>query len=153
MTLTHGGQDYVVEVVDSEHVRIDGQIVEAAREGDGIVRGSGASIGRAWTAASDDTRWVFFDGRVYEIDVSTAASPRRGAGHHGSLTAPMPATVRQILAAPGAAVARGETVIILEAMKMELPVRAPAKGVIASVHCREGELVQPGVPLIEITES
>jgi len=153
MTLTHGGRDYIVEVVDSEHVLIDGQIVEVAREGNGIVRGNGASIGRAWTAASGATRWVFVDGRVYEIDASTDASPRRGAGHHGSLTAPMPATVRQILVAPGAAVARGETVIILEAMKMELPVRAPAKGVIASVLCREGELVQPGVPLIEITES
>ena len=153
MTLSHGGRDYVVEVMDSEHVRIDGQIVEVARQDDGIVRGSGASIGRAWTAASGDTRWVFFDGRIYEIDVSTTASPRRRPGHHGSLTAPMPATVRQILVTPGAAVARGETVIILEAMKMELPVRAPAKGVIASIRCREGELVQPGVPLIEITES
>ena len=152
LTLTHGGRDYVVELLDQTHVRVDGETVEVTREDDGIVRFGAPAIGRAWTVASSDARWVFFDGLVYEFDVSTAASPRRGAGHTGSLTAPMPATVRQILVAPGATVARGDTVIILEAMKMELPVRAPAKGVITSIHCHEGELVQPGVPLIEITE-
>jgi biotin carboxyl carrier protein len=40
--------------------------------------------------------------------------------------------------------------IVLEAMKMELPVRAPADGTIARVNCREGELVQPGQELAEL---
>ena len=35
-------------------------------------------------------------------------------------------------------------------MKMELPLRAPADGTVTAVHCRAGELVQPGVPLVEI---
>jgi biotin carboxyl carrier protein len=35
-------------------------------------------------------------------------------------------------------------------MKMELPVRAPADGTVKAVHCRPGDLVQPGVPLIEL---
>ena len=38
-------------------------------------------------------------------------------------------------------------------MKMELPVRAPATGTIRAVHCHEGELVQPGLVLIEIGEA
>jgi len=38
---------------------------------------------------------------------------------------------------------------VLEAMKMELPIRAPHDGTIAAVHCREGELVQPGTVLVE----
>ena len=39
---------------------------------------------------------------------------------------------------------------MLEAMKMELAVRAPRDGVVTAVHCRAGELVQPGVTLVEI---
>jgi 3-methylcrotonyl-CoA carboxylase alpha subunit len=83
------------------------------------------------------------------------ASPRpavraRPASHHGSLTAPMPATVVRIEAEVGTQVKRGETLLILEAMKMELPVRASSDGTVTAVNCREGDLVQPGVALIEI---
>jgi biotin carboxyl carrier protein len=62
----------------------------------------------------------------------------------------MPATVRQIRVKTGDVVHRGDTLIVLEAMKMELPVRAGADGTVSAIRCREGELVQPGVPLIEI---
>ena len=62
----------------------------------------------------------------------------------------MPATVVRVDAAPGDTVHRGDTLIVLEAMKMELPVRAPADGTVKAVHCKPGDLVQPGVPLIEI---
>jgi biotin carboxyl carrier protein len=63
----------------------------------------------------------------------------------------MPATVLSVMAEVGQAVKAGDTVIMLEAMKMELPVRAPRDGIVSAVHCREGELVQPGVMLLEIT--
>jgi 3-methylcrotonyl-CoA carboxylase alpha subunit len=39
---------------------------------------------------------------------------------------------------------------VLEAMKMELPIRAPREGIIAAVHCEPGELVQPGVALVDL---
>ena len=84
----------------------------------------------------------------------SATGPRRAArtrsAHPGSLMAPMPATVVRIQTSVGKQVARGDTVLILEAMKMELPVRAPADGTVTAVNCAEGDLVQPEVPLIEI---
>ncbi len=52
--------------------------------------------------------------------------------------------------APGQSVAEGETVLVLEAMKMELPVRSPRAGVVKAVHCAQGELVQPGVALVDL---
>ena len=76
---------------------------------------------------------------------------RRRAAAVQSLTAPMPATVIKVLVTPGSVVKKGDTVIVLEAMKMELPVRAPADGTVAAVHCREGELVQADTTLIELT--
>ena len=75
---------------------------------------------------------------------------RTGSRRDGSLAAPMPATVLRIQTAPGQTVKRGDTLLILEAMKMELPVRAPSDGVVKAVRCSEGELVQSGIPLIEM---
>ena len=62
---------------------------------------------------------------------------------------PMPATVVAIHVTPGQVVAEGDTLIVLEAMKMELPIRAPRNGVVKTVACATGELVQPGVNLLE----
>ena len=63
----------------------------------------------------------------------------------------MPATVLSVLASVGQTVKPGDTLLMLEAMKMELPVRAPREGVVTAIHCREGELVQPGVMLVDVT--
>jgi len=61
----------------------------------------------------------------------------------------MPATVLQVLVRPGDTVRSGDTVVILEAMKMELPLRATAAATVTAVHCREGELVRPASVLVE----
>lgn len=128
--------DRIHEVdIEPQHVTVDGAATAAPRH--------------AYAVAQGDVRWVFLDGEVYELEVQRPGR-RRTAAHHASLSSPMPATVRRILVAPGATVARGDTLLVLEAMKMELPVRAPDDGVVTAVSCREGDLVQAGVPLVEI---
>lgn len=72
------------------------------------------------------------------------------ADHLDALAAPMPATVAAVLVQPGAVVAAGDTLVRLEAMKMELAIRAPAAGRVTVVDCRAGELVQPGRPLVTL---
>ena len=67
-----------------------------------------------------------------------------------ALGAPMPATVSAILVKPGSTVEAGETLIRLEAMKMEQAIRAPAAGRVTAIACRVGELVQPGRPLVAL---
>jgi 3-methylcrotonyl-CoA carboxylase alpha subunit len=62
----------------------------------------------------------------------------------------MPARVIRILIQPGATVKKGDTLVMLEAMKMELPIRAPADGKVAAVHCRDGELVQADAVLLDL---
>jgi biotin carboxyl carrier protein len=99
-------------------------------------------------------RWAFWNGQVFRgtFSASTRAPAIRRAGADAaqSLAAPMPATVLRVLVTPGAAVRKGDTVVILEAMKMELPVRAPSDGIVSAVCCREGELVQSEAILIEL---
>jgi biotin carboxyl carrier protein len=104
-----------------------------------------------YAVASGGVQWVFLNGEVYRFEADQPGPRRkRAASATGSLTAPMPATVRRIEVKPGQAVRRGDVLIVLEAMKMELPVRAPADGTVAHLNCREGELVQPGQELAEL---
>jgi biotin carboxyl carrier protein len=104
-----------------------------------------------YVAGSPGHTWAFSNGRVFRPLEPTGSSTRtRSAGAVQSLTSPMPATVVKVLATAGQAVKAGETLVIVEAMKMELPVRAPSDAVVKAVHCREKEIVQPDQILIEL---
>jgi len=120
--------------------------------GDGrfqLTTNSGRTIAYAVSAAG--TTWVFLDGRTYVIEARTNPGRRSARGDDDvALAAPMPATVVAVNVAPGQAVVRGDVLIMLEAMKMELAVKAPRDGTVRTVACRPGELVQPGVPLLEL---
>lgn len=107
---------------------------------------------RVAVATDGDTRWVFCDGVVAEVDApaSPAARKRRRAGADHGVMAPMPATVVAIKVAPGDTVTAGQVVMVLEAMKMELPLKAPTDGTVKVIACAKGDLVQPGVSLLEI---
>ena len=52
--------------------------------------------------------------------------------------------------AEGQAVARGDTLVVLEAMKMEIPLRAPRDGRVSAVLCAAGDQVDADVPLVEL---
>jgi 3-methylcrotonyl-CoA carboxylase alpha subunit len=113
---------------------------------------------RAFVAGDEHGTWVFIEGRTFRFEKVRTGSKefeRKGArgGARGltDLSAPMPATVLRILTAPGKTVRHGETLILLEAMKMELPLRAPQDGTVKEVLCKEGQLVQPGTILVEMT--
>lgn len=104
---------------------------------------------RVAVAEDRHATWVFFDGNVWRLERQPSA-PSRTSRREASVMAPMPATVVAINIAPGQSVKDGDTLIVLEAMKMELPIRAPRSGIVKAVHCTKGELVQPGVNLLEI---
>ena len=80
-----------------------------------------------------------------------AARKRVSTSAGKNLIAPMPATVIAVHVKAGDAVKKGDIVVVLEAMKMELPLRALGEGVVSAVRCREGELVQADATLIEFT--
>ena len=76
------------------------------------------------------------------------ATAMAGGVDADALCTPMPATVSAILVELGQVVQAGDALLRLEAMKMELAVRAPVAGRITAVGCRVGDLVQPGRPLV-----
>jgi 3-methylcrotonyl-CoA carboxylase alpha subunit len=137
-------------------VTIEGQAYRARAIGGGawhVTSSRGAAI--VHVARDEDGCWVHVNGRVHRVEVSRAGVPARRktatGGREHALAAPMPATVLSVVAEVGQTVRAGDTVMMLEAMKMELPVRAPRDGIVTAIHCRPGELVQPGVILADIT--
>jgi biotin carboxyl carrier protein len=152
------GTEHRVEVRDDGTAVVAGRAVNVRQMPDGSFGAASEGTTIAWGALDGSTCWVFLAGRVYTLTARQAhagagtARRRGGSAHHGSLAAPMPATVRRVQAAAGDRVHRGDVLLVLEAMKMEMPVRATADGTITAVNCREGEMVQAGQELIEIDE-
>ena len=68
------------------------------------------------------------------------------------LLAPIPGTITQVLAEAGAAIARGETIVVLEAMKTVFRLVAPADAVVAEIACRTGDAVQEGQLLVRFVD-
>jgi 3-methylcrotonyl-CoA carboxylase alpha subunit len=86
--------------------------------------------------------------RLVELDpLATAAGDDPTAGR---LTAPMPGRVTQLMVSPGNHVRRGQPLMIIEAMKMEHTVTAPADGVVEAVRFAIGDQVEEGAELITV---
>ena len=62
-------------------------------------------------------------------------------------------TVWKIEVKVGDAVTEGQTVVILESMKMEMPVESPAAGKVTAVLVKEGQAVEEGAPLVELAST
>jgi acetyl/propionyl-CoA carboxylase alpha subunit len=73
-------------------------------------------------------------------------------GEQSTLTAPMPGTVIKVLASPGDKVEHRQTLLVLEAMKMETPVVSPYDATVRAVHVVEGDRVAGGAVLVELEE-
>lgn len=78
-----------------------------------------------------------------------AAAPKAAAGAN-SVTAPLPGSVTVVNVKAGDAVKAGQTLIIIEAMKMENEVLAPADGTVTAVHVSGGQAVQQGDALLDL---
>jgi acetyl/propionyl-CoA carboxylase alpha subunit len=82
-----------------------------------------------------------------------AAAPVQAAGSESStLVAPMPGTVIRVAARAGDAVAAGDPLLVLEAMKMETPLPSPYDATVKAVHVEEGDRVERGALLVELDE-
>jgi len=66
------------------------------------------------------------------------------------VSADISGNIWKLLVEPGHKVFAGDTLVIIEAMKMEFAVHAPADGIVQAVHCSEGRIIQAGDPLIVI---
>ncbi|MCU0514377.1 MAG: biotin/lipoyl-binding protein, partial [Anaerolineae bacterium] len=104
------------------------------------------------TATAGEVRQVALEGTTFALTAITPQTARRRQRRSGGgdLTATMPGQVREVRVQPGATVAAGATLLVLEAMKMEMRVSAPAAGTVTRVCVRQGDLVERGQLLVEL---
>lgn len=111
-----------------------------------------------WTHRQDDRLQVWLDGEVYTFGYR---DPRQRAAYHetadeasGLIKAQMPGKILTLSVRPGDSVSRGQNLLVMESMKMELALDAPIAGVVSSVDVGVGQLVAQGEVLVRIqTES
>jgi acetyl/propionyl-CoA carboxylase alpha subunit len=87
--------------------------------------------------------------RPPDVDVE-AQSQAAALGGSSTVTAPMPGTVLSVEVEPGDEIEARRALVVLEAMKMEIPVHAPFGGKVATVHVAAGDRVAGGAPLVEL---
>jgi 3-methylcrotonyl-CoA carboxylase alpha subunit len=97
---------------------------------------------------------VFSDGGVHVLQIHDAVAHAQddGGGHHGGLTAPMPGKIIAISVKAGDKVKGGDTLLVMEAMKMEHTITAASDGTVEEVFFQVGDQVADGAELIAIGE-
>ncbi|MEE2758932.1 MAG: biotin/lipoyl-containing protein [Candidatus Thermoplasmatota archaeon] len=97
------------------------------------------------------------DGRTFEFTIPEAKgmAPRKRGGsggrkRSGTVSASMPGKVVTVEVSVGDNVEEGDTVLILEAMKMQNEVTAPISGTVIEINCKDGMNVEANVPLVVI---
>lgn len=109
----------------------------------------------AYVTSENARRWVTVNGRTSVLTKSSTAREGGHGGHHaaGELTAPMPGQVRAVHVSEGEGVTKGQTLLVLEAMKMEIRVHAPHDGVVKKLFIKQGQTVEREQILIEIEKN
>ena len=138
--LTMGAETVNVEVLQAKDGKLDLLI-----DGERLT---------AYVSADHAQRWVTIRGRTIVLTKSSGTRGRAHAGHHaaGELTAPMPGQVRAVNVNEGEAVTKGQTLLVLEAMKMEIRIHAPQAGIVKKLFVKQGEPVEREQVLIDVEE-
>jgi len=101
---------------------------------------------------------VAIGGRLYQGQVAADAHGGQGGqggagGGDSDLVAQFPGKVRKILVQPGAEVAEGLPLLLVEAMKMEFTIKAPFSGKVTRILVQEGQQLAPGDRFVDLQES
>jgi len=151
------GKEYAVKLERaSETLRaaVDGREHEvrhiAARPGTLILELQG-KLHRIAFARDSDSLLLTQGGAVYRLECVDPLHALRVLPHHEhGLEAPMPGLVRLVAVEVGDAVQSGQTLVVVEAMKMEIRVTAPEASRVVKISCRVGDQVERGQVLVEL---
>lgn len=95
--------------------------------------------------------WLRWNGRSYQLDKAVGrVAAGSVAAAESVLRAPMPGQVRKVMAQAGQSVQAGETLLLLEAMKMEIRIQAAHNAKVARVAVQEGQTVEKEQTLVEL---
>ena len=143
------GEDEVVEVDIASPDSPDAGYRVTVR--DSVFDLPAASLRRAAFLKQGNEITVQVEGREYRL--YDGRQRRAPAAVPGDLHAPMAGRIIRVLAEAGDSVHAGDSLLILEAMKMEQQIIAPRDGIVASLLCKEGDQVAAGQELVVLQEA
>jgi biotin carboxyl carrier protein len=156
------GLEFPVEIIDERHVRFGDEVLEvdlAAVSGEplySLVVNNESFEGYVYP---DEEHWqVHLLGQFYQVRVEDEREKRlrladKGIEHPGAefvLKAPMPGLVVAVPVSEGQQVEKGQTLLVLESMKMQNELRAPHAGTVARLRVKAGESVQQKQILLNV---
>lgn len=146
LTIAQQQQQINVVLADQE---FDCQVSLAGDELSAVIAGHRMKVR---VSQYQDTISIFIKHQRYDIVYQTeVATVVDGADNAGSLTAPMNGTIVAVLCSENQSVKAGETLVIMEAMKMEYAIKAPKDGVVKAVFYAAGDLVKDGAELVDLS--
>lgn len=149
--LEQDGDAYQVQIGDKRY-RVSGVRLSEGELDFVLQDASGAQTYRAYVAAKPPVTYVALDATVYAlVRAETARRQRKAANADEGLNATMHGQVVKVLVHEGDTVTRGQPLVLLEAMKMEIRVNAPHAGRITRLLCQPGQVVERGQLLLALT--
>ncbi len=100
-----------------------------------------------------DAVLVSYKGNQYKVEKKQARARHHGAASSGELRAPMPGLIVDVRVEKGQSVSKGDTVLVLEAMKTQQPFAAAFDGTVKELHVAKGDQVNDGQVLALIEEA
>lgn len=145
-------------VIDEQTYLVSFDVIEMVRKGDrssgrGVLRHQQSVIPCHWLREATRLE-LWLEGRVYHLEVPDN-TPQRGNAQgggavSGDIKSPMPGSILQVLVKEGDSISAGDALIIMESMKMEMTLSAPADATVKSIHCKPAELTELGQLLVAL---
>ncbi|WP_421571088.1 acetyl-CoA carboxylase biotin carboxylase subunit [Stenotrophomonas sp. PD6] len=155
LTLEHRGRQQVLAVEghgEAWSIEVNGTpvLAQGRMAGEQLALQVGESLHRARVVRDGSELYLFGTDGVQRFTLHDPVSEAdQGVADAGSLVAPMPGRIVATLVAAGTTVARGTPLVVLEAMKMEHTLQAPADGVVQGYRVKAGDQVGDGAVLVD----
>ena len=149
LEINPSGDDYTA-IMDGETFSVQVVRADAKRGRMDLLVDSHRVI--AYVSSDGAKRWVTINGHTLMLTKTSGA--KRGVRHEyaGGLIAPMPGQVRSVAVSVGDVVKKSQTLLTMEAMKMEIRIQALKDGKVKAVHVSQGQTVEREQILIEMED-
>jgi biotin carboxyl carrier protein len=147
LEINPSGDDYIAildkKTVNVHIIRADNGRMDLLIDGERVT---------AYVSSDMAKRWVTIDGQTSMLTKTSGAKQGVRHDHAGGLIAPMPGQVRSVTVGVGDVVKKGQTLVVIEAMKMEIRIQALKDGTVKTVQVKQGQTVEREQILIEMED-